>query len=206
MPKLTLRPTFSRDLDALRRSARKQYMRASEILLELQRDQEPTAPRRSETRIPNCVKFELPDGYRMVLQRSDTADELIALVAGTHDHVDSFLDGHKGYLFDARTGRVRELRLATASETAIEVAPSPDLVAETRETSALTTPVFAAFSDEMLLSLGVPQGQIASLRAILDADSLECMEVLHAVADSSQSASDALLAFATGNGNMRAGI
>lgn len=206
MPKLTLRPTFSRDLDALRRSARKQYMRASEILLELQRDQEPSAPRRSETRIPNCVKFELPDGYRMVLQRSDRADELVALVAGTHDHVDSFLDAHKGYLFDAKTGRVRELRLATATETAIEVAPSADLVAETDDSPAPSSPVFSAFTDEMLLQLGVPEGQFGALRSINDADSLECMEVLHAVADISQSASDALLAFATGNGDMREGI
>jgi hypothetical protein len=30
---------------------------------------------------------------------------MVALVVGTHDHVDSFLDGHRGYVFDGRTGR-----------------------------------------------------------------------------------------------------
>src|SRR5271165_1371729 len=117
MPKIILRPTFSKDLDGLRRSARKQYQRASEILLELQRDQKPSAPRRAESRIPNCEKFELPDGYRMVMQQTGAGDSLLALVVGTHDHVESFLDGHKGYVFDPSTGRVRELRLATAVET-----------------------------------------------------------------------------------------
>ena len=95
MPNIILRPTFNKDLDGLRLSSRKHYQRASEILLELQRDQEPSAPRRPESRIPNCVKFELPDGYRLVMQRTETEKALLALVVGTHDHVESFLDGHK---------------------------------------------------------------------------------------------------------------
>src|SRR5580700_3405107 len=130
MPRIILRPSFSKDLDGLRRSARKQYQRASEILLEIQRDIEPSAARRADSRIPKCEKFELPDGYRLVLQRSDSDDAMVALVVGTHDHVDSFLDGYKGYVFDGRTGRVRELRLATATETAVEMVPSAELQAE----------------------------------------------------------------------------
>lgn len=38
--------------------------------MELQRDLEPAAPRRAESRIPKCTKYELPDGYRLVLQRA----------------------------------------------------------------------------------------------------------------------------------------
>jgi hypothetical protein len=53
MPNIILRPSFSKDLDGLRRSSRKAYQRASEILLEIQRDVEPSAPRRAESRIPS---------------------------------------------------------------------------------------------------------------------------------------------------------
>ena len=52
MPRIILRPSFSKDLDGLRRSSRKHYQRASEILLEIQRDIEPSAPRRSENSYP----------------------------------------------------------------------------------------------------------------------------------------------------------
>ena len=127
MPYLTLKKAFSKDLDALKRNARKVYQRANEILMELQRDQEPSAPHRSETQVPNCLKFELPDGYRMVLQTIEGSTGLIALSVGTHDHVDSFLDGHKGYIFDPKTGTLKELRLATADETTVEVVPSRTL-------------------------------------------------------------------------------
>jgi hypothetical protein len=130
MPIVVLRPNFARDLDGLRRSARKVYQRASEILLELQRDIQPSAARRSESRIPKCHKFELPDGYRLVLQEGDSGATMVALAVGKHDHVDSFLDGHKGFVFDEKTGRVRELRLATAAETAVEMVPSVDLQAD----------------------------------------------------------------------------
>ena len=41
MPYLTLKKGFSKDLDALKRNARKVYQRANEILMELQRDQDP---------------------------------------------------------------------------------------------------------------------------------------------------------------------
>lgn len=203
MPHITLRPTFTRDLDGLRRSSRKHYQRASEVLLELQRDQNPSAARRAESRIPNCVKFELPDGYRLVLQRVEQGEELIALVVGTHDHVESFLDGHKGYVFDARTGRVRELRLATAAETAIDVAPSAELVGETALESQDRGHTFADLSDEMLSTLGVPGEFTARLRPITDPDGFECMTLLQELADIAPRAADALLAYVTGNADTR---
>lgn len=206
MPRITLRPTFSRDLDGLKRSARKQYQRATEILVEIQRDQEPSAPRRAESRIPNCVKFELQDGYRLVLQRSDDEAEMIALVVGTHDHVDSFLDGHKGYLFDRRTGRVRELRLATSAETSVEVSPSVDLVAETDSESPAESPVFGEFTDEMLKNLGSETEMITRLRAIADPDGFDCISVLQELAETSPQAADALLAYVTGNSETRRGV
>jgi hypothetical protein len=167
MPRIILRPTFAKDLDGLRMSSRKHYQRASELLLELQRDQEPSAPRRSESRIPDCVKFEPPDGYRLVLQRAEGDSALVALTVGTHDRVESILDGHKGYVFDAKTGRVRELRLATAAETTIDIAPSSEVV-PTSQVDRARTGVFDSLSDDMLAAMAAlsSSGSTTTRRAV----------------------------------------
>lgn len=203
MPRITLRPSFSKDLDGLRRSSRKHYQRACEILMELQRDIEPSAQRRAETRIPKCTKYELPDGHRLVLQRGDSDATLVALVVGTHDHVDSFLDGHKGYVFDERTGQLRELRVGTATETAVEMVPSAELQSEQSSLEQSYPPLFVDFTDEMLLRLGVPDGQLPAIRRLCDPNELECMTLLQSLADVAPKAADALLAYATGNASTR---
>jgi superfamily I DNA/RNA helicase/mRNA-degrading endonuclease RelE of RelBE toxin-antitoxin system len=204
MPRLILRPNFTKDLDGLKRSARKIYQRASEILLELQRDMEPSATRRAESRVPKCHKYELPDGYRLVLQESDSGHALVALTVGTHDHVDSFLDGHKGYVFDEKSGRLRELRLGTAAETAVEMVPSADLQIEpSSDSDQSSVLVFEAFSDEMLRRIGVPDSHLQAVREVRDSNSLECMTLLQTIADIAPSTADALLSFATGNHTTR---
>lgn len=203
MPKITLRPSFSKDLDGLRRSSRKHYQRACEILLEIQRDLEPSAPRRAETRIPKCVKYELPDGYRLVLQRGDSDGVMVALSVGTHDHVSSFLDGHKGYVFDEKTGQLRELRVGTATETAVEMVPSAALQAEQKIPDQAPAPLFNGFTDGMLRNLGVPDEDFAAIRGLSDPNDFECMTLLQALAETVPKAADALLAYATGNSETR---
>jgi hypothetical protein len=96
---------------------------------------------------------------------------MVALVIGTHDHVDAFLDGHKGFVFDEKTGRLRELRLATATETAVEMVPSAELQAEEQSSPQAAPPLFADFSEEMLLRLGVPQKDFGVLRSLTDPNS-----------------------------------
>jgi|HubBroStandDraft_4_1064222.scaffolds.fasta_scaffold04715_3 superfamily I DNA/RNA helicase len=203
MPHVTLRPSFSKDLDGLKRSSRKNYQRACEILMEIQRDIKPSASVRAEGRIPNCVKYELQDGYRLVLQQGDSAANMVALAVGTHDHVDSFLNGHKGYVFDQKTGQLRELRLGTATETAVEMVPSVELQAEQAVPDQPYPPLFENFTDEMLLRLGVPEKDLAEVRRLRDPNDLECMTLLQSLAEATPKAADALLAFATGNSATR---
>jgi superfamily I DNA/RNA helicase/mRNA-degrading endonuclease RelE of RelBE toxin-antitoxin system len=203
MPHVVLRPSFAKDLDGLKRSSRKHYQRASEVLLEIQRDTEPSAPRRAETRIPKCYKYELPDGYRLVLQLGDSGSTMVALVVGTHDHVESFLDGHRGYVFDEKTGQLREMRLGTATETAVEMVPSAALQAEQTKPEQPYPPLFEDFSDEMLSLLGVPDDHVAAVRSFHDPNGLDCMTVLQRLAEIAPKAADALLAFATGNAATR---
>jgi hypothetical protein len=203
MPRIVLRPSFSKEMDGLRRSSRKHYQRACEIILEIQQDIEPSAPRRAESRIPKCQKFELPDGYRLVFQQGESAATMVALVVGTHDHVTAFLDGHKGFVFDEKTGRLRELRLATATETAVEMVPSAGLQAEDQSPHQTVSPLFSDFSKEMLLRLGVPEKDLGTLCTLTDPNSFECMAVLQDLAETAPRAADALLAFATGNSATR---
>ena len=121
--------------------------------MEIRRDIPPTATRRAETRIPKCVKYELQDGYRLALQGGDSDATMVALAVGTHEHVNSFLDGHKGYVFDKNTGQLRELRLGTATETAVEMVPSVELQSEQAVPVEPNPPLFGDFTDAMLLQL-----------------------------------------------------
>ncbi len=198
MAGITFRPSFGKDMDALQQSARKIYQRACEILTELQRGAVPSAKPRAETRVPKCRKYELPDGYRLVLQETD-AGGLVTVVVGKHDYVESYLNGHKGYVFEGRTARVRELRTATADETSVQMVPSEELDAGTEKRPETQTPLYADFTDEMLLQLGVPKDSLAGIRTLVDPDSFECMMLLQNLAEKSRHAADALLAFATGN-------
>jgi hypothetical protein len=124
---------------------------------------------------------------------------MVALVAGKHDYVDAFLDGHRGYVFDGKTGHLRELRVGTATETAVEMVPSADLQSEQPVTPEPLPPLFGDFSDEMLGRLGVPSTSMLALRALTDPNDLDCMTALHSLAEVSPKAADTLLAFATGN-------
>ena len=73
---------------------------------------------------------------------------------------------------------MRELRLATAAETSVEIAPSANLDAAATDTLQAQPPLFSDFTNDMLLRLGVPQNEFAELRALIDANALECMTLL----------------------------
>jgi len=128
---------------------------------------------------------------------------MVALSVGTHDHVSSFLDGHKGYVFDEKTGQLRELRVGTATETAVEMVPSAALQAEQTAPDQNLAALFDGFTDDMLRNLGVPDDDFAAIRGLADLNDFECMTLLQALAETAPKAADALLAYATGNSETR---
>ena len=166
MGRVILRQSFVKDLEGLKQSSRKHYQRTCEVLVELDLGKKPAAHLRTESRIPKCIKYELPDGYRLVLQRTESDRELVALVVGKHDHVESFLDGHKGYVFDHQSGRVRDLHLATSNETAITIAPSSRLYSQI-PSQPIADRVFRSLTPEMLTRMGVPDKFVKNLLDIL---------------------------------------
>ena len=106
-------------------------------------------------------------------------------------------------MFDQKTGQLRELRLGTATETAVEMVPSAELLSEQTISDQSYPPLFADFTNEMLLRLGVPDKDLAAVRQLHDPNDLECMTLLQALADAAPKVADALLAFATGNSATR---
>jgi len=70
-----------------------QYTQAWTVLGELQSGAEVSKNFRSESRIPDCYKYELPDGYRVVFQKVEGIEnEFLALFVGSHDDVEHFLN------------------------------------------------------------------------------------------------------------------
>lgn len=204
MTKLILTKVFIKDLNALKTRHSNNYRKANAVLMELQRGEQPSAHLRDETRIPKPLKYQLDPDFRLLLQRVDDGDTVIALSVGNHDHVDSFLDGHKGWVFDPSTGNIRELRLATATEEATPVVFSQALQAEHRppvetQQPVVLAPVFADFTTEMFKQLGVPPNVSEKLAIFTDPNDFELVTLLGELEDISKEAADLLLAYVTGD-------
>ena len=126
---ISLSKEFQSRLVALKRSGKKsQYQQSMMVLSEVSLEVKVSKIFRKETRIPNCYKYELPEGYRIVFQKVEgTKDKFLALSVGSHDEVDRFLDHHKGWIFDPITHGLRELRYSTVYDEQIDIVRSPEL-------------------------------------------------------------------------------
>ena len=82
-----------------------------------------------------------------------------------------------------KTGHLRELRLGTATETALEMVPSAELQAEQAAPAAPYPLLFGDFTDEMLLRLGVLETDLLAVRSLRDPNDLDCMTLLQSVAE-----------------------
>jgi superfamily I DNA/RNA helicase len=62
-----------------------------------------TRTHHGETRLPNAEKYDMGDGYRLVVQLVDAKQQMRAfLFAGKHDDADRWLDNHKDYVWIKR--------------------------------------------------------------------------------------------------------
>lgn len=210
MARLILRPSFQKDLQALRRNHRKNYEKTTSVLIDVQTGNTALLNRRPDSRIPDAEKYELSDGYRLVFQRVEGSDAVIALTVGTHEHVDAFLDGHRGWVFDAKTGSLRELRVATIEESATNKVPSEFLAPSAGSSGGHTAPepqpVLVNLTDEMLARLGVPPPLVLKLRSVTDPNALEFQTILSDVESASADAATLLLSYVTGDAATRSDV
>jgi len=201
---MILTKEFKTRLMALKTSGKKgQYNQAWSVLGELGTGAEVSKNFRDESRIPNCFKYELPDGYRIVFQRVEgKTGEFLALFVGTHDEVDHFLNTHKGWIFDPQRHTMKELRWNTAEEEAVNAARSPELQSASIQ-SRPSVPVFEALSTEQLVNAGLDNEQVQAARSFSDPDSLELLKFLEEIP---RGASTFLLAYVTGSRSERSEI
>ena len=210
MGKVYSRPSFLKDLSALKKNHRKNHEKVCAVLIDIQTNEKISIAFRDESRIPDCVKYELSDGYRVVFQRITGSEHnsLIALCTGKHDHVDSFLDAHKGWVFDPLNGKMKELRLATIEETSVDTVSSSMLRKDEAvdDNQSTAQKVFQEFTSEMLLKIGVPSQFLELVENSDDPNSIEFMQLLNDVDEINSDSANFLLAYATGNSDTKESI
>jgi hypothetical protein len=69
-----------------------------------------------ESRIPNCVKYDWPGGYRLVAVQDQRAVQILFL--GKHDDCDRWIDRHRGrrVVIDPKTKRLTAIREVTVGD------------------------------------------------------------------------------------------
>ena len=198
---MILTKEFKTRLMALKSAGKKaQYNQAWTVLGELESGAQVSKNFRPESRIPNCYKYELPGGYRILLQQVEGAEnEFLALFVGSHDDTDHFLNTHKDWIFDPKRHTLKELRWNTATEEAVNTVRSPEMkVAETEQVAI--EPVFSRLTDTQLVNAGIPAEDLVFVRSLNDPDSIEMMRFLERLPPN---ASKILLAYVTGSRSQR---
>jgi len=194
---MKLTKEFNSRLMALKTSGKKaQYTQACMVLTELGTGVDVSKNFRSDSRIPDCLKYELPDGYRIVFQKIASGDDYLALFVGTHSDVDNYLDSHRGWLFDPVRHTLKELRYNTATEDVNNIVRSPELQSQAQQATAAVIHAFEGLTSAQLERAGVPQELMDTAISLLDPDSVEAMLFLGQLP---QAPSDLLLSYMTGS-------
>jgi superfamily I DNA/RNA helicase len=168
---------------------RNQYDKAMKLITELQMNIDTTQAFRDDNRIPNCRKYELPDGYRIVFQKVTDVNALIGLTVGKHDDVDNFLDAHKGYIFNTNGAKIKILNPLISNDffEEVKVTTIPKKMVEIEN-------LLNELSDTEYSNLGLSKENILSIRNFSNHDDPEFLQFLD-ILDSS--VADTLLCYVT---------
>lgn len=198
---MILTKEFNTRLMALKMAGKKpQYTQAWTVLGEMTSGVPVSKSFRAENRIPNCYKYELPDGYRIVFQKVEGEEnEFLALFVGSHDDAEHFLEMHKGWIFDPARHTLKELRWNSAAEEITHSVRSPELKAA-QMPAVVREKVFQKLSDEQLLNSGLPVVELLAARDLNDPDSVEVMQLLERVPEN---CATLLLSYLAGSNSQR---
>ena len=201
---MKLTKEFNARLMGLKTSGKKtQYTQACTVLTELGTGSDVSRTFRPDSRIPDCHKYDLPEGYRIVFQKISSSSEHLALFVGTHAEVDHFLDSHRGWVFDPVRHTLKELRYNTATEDLNNVVRSSELQARVKDVTENAVRVFESLTVEQIEKAGVPAALMEKAAQLIDPDSVDTMLFL---GELPQEASDLLLSYMTGSAIERAEI
>jgi len=182
--RISLSKEFMTRIRALKISGkRRQYEQVSTILMELETDDTVSKRLHPDSRLPECLKFELMEGYRIVFQKVGGKEpHLLALFVGSHDDTDKFLDNHKGWFFDPQTNGLKRLNIASYENELINIVPSSSVQEEKKgQVEEMVEPIFSAIGSDLLIKAGLTEEQAGKAMVFSDPDSREFMSFLESL-------------------------
>lgn len=115
----------------------------------------------------DCEKYDLGDGYRLVIQRAGSGEdaEIVMLFVGAHDESDLWLGRHKNYRWVKREsdGKIDFIQV-TSSDGEVPAAHI-EISVETPD-HILDEPLLERFTDEELLRAGLSSERVQHLRKV----------------------------------------
>jgi superfamily I DNA/RNA helicase len=122
-----------------------------------------------ETRFQKAEKYELGDGYRLIVQLVDGPTKFrVFLFAGTHDEADKWLDNHRGYVWVKKD--TDGTLVSTQVTSSPHVGRPPVSLDIESPISLLELPLLRDLSDAEWTALGIPQHCHTSMRAVTRED------------------------------------
>lgn len=146
-----------------------------------------TLPRtkHGESRLPNVEKYDLPDGYRLVVQLIDGVKKTrVFLFVGNHDDAQRWLDAHKNYQWvQGRNDRALDFVLVTPTNQPRHI--PVDMLNFDAPQEDRSKPLLHRLADADWKKLALPAESMAIVESInADAFELEAEEILERLAAS----------------------
>lgn len=159
-------------LDAFARIPRSQQKKVTKFMRKFRSN--PTSGSINYERIstfadPNMRTVRIDKAYRAVVLKPKKGNVYVLLWVDHHDDAMDWAK-NKRVAIHPETGSLQVLTGVTTAAPVAEAAPPPPAVPEPE---LPLEPLFAAFEDEALLSVGVPPELLGSVRALLSADQLD---------------------------------
>ena len=159
----------------LKSGKRAQYNKVSAAFAEGQRDGEISSLRRTshgESRLPDVEKYDLGDGYRLVVQLIDNEKKhRVFLFVGTHDETETWLTTHTNYEYVQRNSdqEFAFLPISTDKDEPQIIPPPSENLTE----NDMETPILSRLNASDWNILDVPSEQIKELLSLTPYSTLE---------------------------------
>ena len=196
MNKVTTTKDFTKRWRQLIKSGKRvQYNKVNTAFTEGQRDGKISSLKRTshgESRLSNIEKYDLGDGYRLVVQLIDPEkNHRVCLFVGTHDETEAWLNTHANYKYVQR-GSDQEFSFIpiTVDRDDSQIVPPPS---EHLTELEMDTPFFSRLAESDWDILGVPSEQARRLLTLTPFSTLEgALEMLEEMPQISQRAKDTI--------------
>ena len=196
MNKVTTTKDFTKRWRQLIKSGKRvQYNKVNTAFTEGQRDGIISSLNRTshgESRLSNIEKYDLSDGYRLVVQLIDPVkNHRVCLFVGTHDETEAWLNTHANYKYVQR-GSDQEFSFIpiTTDRDKPQIVPPPS---ENLTEIEMDIPIFSRLAESDWDILGVPSEQAQRLLTLTPFSTLEgALKMLEEMLQISQKAKDTI--------------